>query len=377
MALTFTVWASLSPLANHFETLYGLSATQTSVLVAIPVLLGSIMRVPVGILTDRHGGRKVFTILLLLIVIPLIGVGFANTYTSLLFWAFFLGIAGSSFAASITFVSKWTPKEKQGTALGLNGMGNIGTALAGFLLPTIAIYFGLQWSFWSLVIPVIAMAAMIWFWTPETPKPEERKTMLGALSVLKFKDSWTLSLFYFVTFGAFVAFSIYLPILLVDLYNLSSVDAGMRAAGFVVIATLIRPLGGYLGDKVGAEKVLTFVFTGIVIGSLAISFGMENLIVMTFACLFIAAVCGIGNGAVFKLVPQLFPKATGTVTGIVGAAGGLGGFFPPIFLGSIKDMTGDYVLGFLALAFLSLVCLFINKKQFDQSKVSSFETVKS
>ncbi|MGJ9382646.1 MFS transporter [Salipaludibacillus sp. CF4.18] len=372
MALAFTVWASLSPLANQFQTLYDLTATQKSVLVAVPVLLGSIMRVPIGILADRFGGRKVFTLLLLFTIIPLIGVGLSSSYGSLLFWAFFLGVAGASFAVSITFVSKWTPSDKQGTALGINGLGNFGTALAGFTLPSIAIYFGLQWAFFGLIIPVIVMAALIWFWTPETPKSGEKKTMLGALSVLKFKNSWVLSLFYFVTFGAFVAFGIYLPILLMDLYSLSAVDAGMRAAGFVVIATIARPLGGYLGDKVGAGKVLTFVFSGIVLGALVISFGMASIIVMTIACLVVAAVTGIGNGAVFKLVPDLFPKATGAVTGIVGAAGGLGGFFPPILLGSIKDVTGTYMIGFLGLALLSVVCFIINKRQFDHSKKTTF-----
>ncbi|RKL68439.1 MFS transporter [Salipaludibacillus neizhouensis] len=372
MALAFTVWASLSPLANQFQTLYDLTATQKSVLVAVPVLLGSIMRVPIGILADRFGRRKVFTLLLLFTIIPLIGVGLSSSYGSLLFWAFFLGVAGASFAVSITFVSKWTPSDKQGTALGINGLGNFGTALAGFTLPSIAIYFGLQWAFFGLIIPVIVMAALIWFWTPETPKSGEKKTMLGALSVLRFKNSWVLSLFYFVTFGAFVAFGIYLPILLMDLYALSAVDAGMRAAGFVVIATIARPLGGYLGDKVGAGKVLTFVFSGIVLGALVISFGMASIIVMTIACLVVAAVTGIGNGAVFKLVPDLFPKATGAVTGIVGAAGGLGGFFPPILLGSIKDVTGTYMIGFLGLALLSVVCFIINKRQFDHSKRTTF-----
>lgn len=372
MALAFTVWASLSPLANQFETLYGLTATEKSILVAVPVLLGSVMRVPAGILADRYGGRKTFTFLLLFTVIPLLGVGFSTSFYSLLFWAFLLGVAGASFAVSITFVSKWTPSEKQGTALGINGLGNFGTALAGFTLPTIALLVGLQWTFWVLIIPVVVMAALMWFWTPETPDKGEKKTLMGSLSVLKFKNTWTLSLFYFVTFGAFVAFGIYLPTLLMDLYSLSAVDAGMRAAGFVVVATLARPLGGYLGDKIGAGKVLTVVFLSISLGALVISFGMASIIVMTFACLLVAAVTGVGNGAVFKLVPQLFPKATGAVTGLVGAAGGLGGFFPPILLGSIKDLTGSYTFGFLCLSALSIICLIINKRQFDKSTRKAF-----
>ncbi|MFC5712934.1 nitrate/nitrite transporter [Thalassorhabdus alkalitolerans] len=377
MVFSFTVWASLSPLANQFETIYGLTATQTSVLVAIPVLLGSVMRVPLGILTDQHGGRKVFTALLIFTIIPLIGIGFADSYYSLLIWAFFLGMSGACFAVSITFVAKWTPTEKQGTALGINGMGNIGTALAGAALPTIAVVYGVQWAFWILVVPIVIMAVMIWCWTPETPKPAEKKTLAGTLSVLKHKDSIIFSLFYFVTFGAFVAFGIYLPTLLMSLHDLSAVDAGARAAGFVILATLVRPFGGYAGDKIGAGKAITVVFIGITLGGLVLTFGLENMALMTAACLLIALMCGIGNGAIFKLVPEKFPKSTGAVTGIVGAAGGLGGFFPPILLGMVQDVTGTYMLGFLLLSILALVCFVINLKQYDNTKYTRLVDVKA
>ncbi|MFZ4450917.1 MFS transporter [Salibacterium aidingense] len=371
MMFSFTVWASLSPLAAEFEDIYGLSATEKSVLVAVPVILGSIMRVPLGILADRFGGRKVFTLLLLFTVIPLIGVSFSTSYLMLLFWAFFLGMSGASFAVSITFVSQWTPKEKQGTALGINGIGNIGNALAGFSLPAVVAVVGIQGTFLGLIIPILIMAVLLWFWTPETPRSGEKKTILGSLSVLKFKHSWILSLFYFVTFGAFVAFTMYLPTLLMDLYSISSVDAGARSAGFVVLATLVRPVGGYLGDKWGAGRVLTWVFLGIIIGALAISASLSSLLVITFPCLLVAFMTGIGNGAVFRLVPELFPASTGAVTGIVGAAGGLGGFFPPILLGTIKDATGSYMLGFILLSLLSIVCLVINKLHYHIRQIST------
>ncbi|MFS0864230.1 MFS transporter [Fredinandcohnia sp. 179-A 10B2 NHS] len=368
MAFAFAVWSVISPLASTFQELYGLTSTQKSILVAIPVLLGSVMRIPLGILTDRYGGRKMFTMLFAFLIIPLIGAGFANSIGSLMFWAFFIGMAGTSFAISIAFVSKLTPPEKQGTALGINGMGNIGTAIAGFSIPTIAASFGVQWAFWGLIIPVVIMMVMIWFFTPETPKPTEQKTMLSALSVLKYKNTWTLSLFYFLTFGSFVALGIYLPSLLTDLYGLTPVDAGLRAAGFVVVATFIRPVGGILADKIGAGKILTFVYIGFAIGATTIVIGMNSIIIMTIACLFIAVMAGLGNGSVFKLVPQLFPKETGAVTGIVGAWGGLGGFFPPILMGIVKDMTGNYILGFILLAVLAVVCLLINKVIFDNKQ---------
>ncbi|WP_100405391.1 MFS transporter [Bacillus solitudinis] len=366
MAVAFTAWTSLSPLINHYEAMYNLTSTQKSVLVALPVLLGSILRIPIGILTDRFGGRRVFSVLLLVSIIPLVGISFANSYESLLLWALLLGIPGTSFAVSVTFVSKWTVKEKQGTALGINATGNIGTAVAGFLLPTLAVLLSIQTTFLVLIVPLLLMAILIWFFTPDSREPGEKKSLFSALSILKFKNSWILSLFYFVTFGSFVAFGIYLPTLLMDLFDLSAVDAGFRSAGFVVLATLIRPLGGYLGDKIGAGKVLTYVFIVIAFGGFTIGFGMHSMLIMTVACLSVALASGIGNGAVFKFVPQLFPVNTGAVTGVVGAAGGLGGFFPPIFLGMIKDVAGTYMLGFLLLSLLAVVCLFVNRRQFDQ-----------
>lgn len=368
MTFAFTVWAVLSPLASTFQEMYHLTSTQKSILVAIPVLLGSIMRIPLGILTDRYGGRKMFTGLLLFTIIPLIGAGFANSYGVLMFWAFFIGMAGTSFAISIAFVSKLTPPQKQGTALGINAMGNIGTAIAGFAIPSIAVAFGVQWAFWSLIIPIVAMIILIWFFTPDTPKPTEHTTILQALSVLKYKNTWTLSLFYFVTFGSFVALGIYLPSLLTDLYGLSPVDAGLRAAGFVVVATLTRPIGGLLADKVSAGKILTFVYIGIAIGAIVVAFGMKDIVIMRIGVIFIAIMAGLGNGSVFKLVPDLFPKTTGAVTGIVGAWGGLGGFFPPILMGIVKDVTGNYVLGFILLGVLAIVCLIVNKFMFDKKQ---------
>lgn len=372
MAISFLTWSVFSPLASTFQEIYELSATEKSVLVAIPVLLGSIMRIPLGIYTDRFGGRKMFTSLLLFTIIPLLGAGVSNSYRMLLFWALFLGVAGAAFAVSVTFVSKLTPPEKQGTALGINAMGNIGTALAGFTIPSIAATFGIEWSFWGLIIPTLIMAILIWVATPETPKPTEHKTLIGALSVLKFGKTWVLSLFYFVTFGSFVALGIYLPTMLIDLYGLTPVDAGFRAAVFVVAATVCRPIGGYLGDKIGAGRILTYVYIGITILAFVIAFGMENIYIMTISCLLVAVCSGLGNGSVFKLVPDLFPKDTGAVTGIVGAWGGLGGFFPPILMGIVKDITGNYILGFILFGLLALICLIVNRVIFDRRKKQAF-----
>lgn len=376
MTASFAVWTVFSPLANTFQQMFGLTSTEKSILVAIPVLLGSVMRIPLGILTDRYGGRKLFSFLLLFLMIPLIGAGFANSYEMMLFWAFFIGMAGTAFTISITFVSKLTPPEKQGTALGINAVGNIGTAVASFSVPIVASMFGIQWAFWIFLIPVAVMLLFIWYGTPETPELNEKKSILHSLSVLKYKHTWVLSLFYFVTFGSYVSFGIYLPTLLMDVYGLSSVDAGLRAAGFIVIATIFRPIGGSLADKIGTQRILTFVFPGMTIGAFVIGFGMENILIMTVASLFVSVMSGLGNGAVFKLVPEIFPHETGAVTGVVGAWGGLGGFFPPIMMGIFKDLTGSYLLGLILFGLLSAVCFVIYRLIFSKSYSGTLSTEK-
>ncbi|SDN77278.1 MFS transporter [Alkalicoccus daliensis] len=370
MLVAFTAWAAFSPLINQFGQTYNLSATEQSILVAIPVLLGSVMRIPLGILTEKYGGRKMYTALLLFLVLPLLATGFANSYLTLLICALFLGMAGTAFAISMTFVSKWTPKEKQGTALGINAMGNAGTAIAAFLLPTIALMWGVEWVFWGLILPVLIMAAVIWFFTPETPSAGTNRTVKGELSILKYKDTWVLSLFYFVTFGLFVAMGIYLPTLLINVYDLSAVDAGMRAAGFVLLATFVRPVGGYLADKYDPGKMMSQLFAGIVVCAAVIAPAVGNIFIFTAASLLLAVLSGMGSGVVFKMVPSIFAKSTGAATGIVGAAGGLGGFFPPIMLGVIRDLTGAYTIAFILLAVVSLVCFSFNKMEYDKKTVT-------
>ncbi|MFT9850168.1 MFS transporter [Aneurinibacillus sp. REN35] len=372
MVVAFAVWASLSPMASQLQKLFDLTATQKSILVATPVLLGSIMRIPLGIMTDRYGGKKMYTLLMLFLIIPLVGISFANSYNAYLFWAFFIGMAGTSFAVAIAYVSRWYPAEQQGTVLGITGMGNFGNAVAGFIIPTLAVAFGLSNVFLILAGAVLVTAVVFWFTTKELPKPEQTKTFAQALSVVKFKNTWLLSAFYFLTFGSFVAFSIYLPTLLQDLFNVSAVDAGLRAAGFVVIATLMRPIGGYLGDKIGAGRILTYVFLMMIFSGILISFMTSSIVAFSIGCLTISFLAGIGNGAVFKLVPTLFPGSTGAVTGFVGAAGGLGGFFPPIIMGTVKDMTGSYFMGFFFFVAFAVLCLILNKRFFDNKNNASF-----
>ncbi|UOF92066.1 NarK/NasA family nitrate transporter [Fodinisporobacter ferrooxydans] len=362
MVVAFTCWAAISPLAVLLQKTYHLSATQKSILVAIPVLLGSVMRIPLGMATDRFGGRKVYSLLMLFLVIPAIGLANAHSYMAYVGWAFLLGMAGTSFAVGIASVSKWYPPNEQGLVLGITGMGNIGTAVAGFALPTIAKTSGISSAFWALVAPVVIAAVAIFLFTKDPVVSKKAQPASQQFAVMKNKMVWVLSLFYFVTFGGFVAFGNYLPSLLVDVFKITPIDAGMRAAGFVVLATLVRPIGGYLADKFGASKMLSLIFILLSACALILSVALSNIIAMTIACLLTAALVGIGNGTVFKLVPQYFPTTTGIVTGIVGAAGGIGGFFPPIVMGIIKDATGGYALGFVFLLVFTFSCLLVNGK---------------
>lgn len=359
-AVSFALWGLIAALAPTFAQTYGLSAKSKSLMIAIPVLLGSIGRLPAGMLADRFGGRKVFTALLLVSAIPAIGIGLSNSYIQLFWLGVFIGVAGTSFAIGVSFTSRWFSRDQQGTALGIFGMGNIGQSIAVFGAPVLALWL----ASWRPVFYIFAAVSLVWgvvFYllardAVSTVKP---KTWSENLRVLRNSPlAWVLSLFYFLTFGGFVAFSIYLPTLLKDLFKLTPADAGARTAGFVLLATFMRPLGGMLADRWGGARVLVGVFIGI--AALGAMMGCPFMPTFTVGALGAAAALGLGNGAVFKLVPEHFPKETGTVTGLVGAFGGLGGFFPPLVLGIIRDATGGYAIGFVLLALSAILCLVVN-----------------
>lgn len=361
--LSFAVWSLLSPLAPQFQKTFQLTDTQTGVLLAVPVLLGSVARIPMGILTDRYGGRRVFTALLLFSVVPVVFMGTISSYAMLLFWGFWLGIAGSSFAVGVPFVSRWFNARDQGTALGIYGVGNIGTAVAAYLVPWIAGSFGWPYAFWAFAPLLAAAALLFWLLAEDAPGAPKAGSISQSLEVVKRERlSWAFSLFYFVTFGGFVATSAFLPKLLVDWFDLPKIDAGLRMAGFVVLATAMRPLGGYLSDRFGGARLLAGVFSiaPLVAIGLAVQALGPNISTVTVFCLTLGGLLGLGNGAVFKLVAQYFPRNTGIVTGVVGAAGGIGGFFPPMVMGYVRDHTGSYALGLLLLAAFILLCLAVD-----------------
>lgn len=359
-AICFAAWGLISAFAPVFRQRFHLTASQTALLVAVPVLLGSLARIPVGMLTDRFGGRIIFALLTAFVALPLLAVPNASGLRQLLTVAFFLGMAGSSFATGVGYVSRWYPMERQGSALGIYGLGNIGQSAAVFLGPVIALRYGFGTVYrgmatlcaiWAVVFFVLARNA------PVTVRPKSVGEMLRVLGSERL--AWVLSAFYFLTFGGFVAFSIYLPTLLKDDFGLKPADAGLRTAGFVVLATLMRPMGGWLSDKIGGARVLSGVFFAIALFALLL--GWKAMVPFTVGALGCAALLGIGNGAVFQLVPRYFPTERATVTGLVGAMGGMGGFFPPLLLGLFRDRIGVIWPGFILLAATALAMWCINR----------------
>ncbi|MFZ2491773.1 MAG: MFS transporter [Thermoanaerobaculia bacterium] len=354
-AVCFAVFGSVSALMPLLKKQLGLDPVQVSIAIALPVLLGSLGRIPLGILTDRMGGRKIFSIVMALTIVPAVLMGFVDSYTQLLVYGFFLGIGLASFSVGVAYVSRWFPPEAQGKALGIYGAGNFGQSLASFGAPLIAAAFGLRWGFW--VFAILTALWLLYFLAKaeNAPSAVRPKSVAEALAPLREMDAWVLSLYYFLTFGGFVAMSVYLPTFLTDIFKLTPQDAGMRTAGFAVVATLLRPYGGSLADRIGGQKILAWVFPGVALTALLMAF--PTMPTFTIGALGMAAVVGLGNGAVFKLVPEYFPKTVGSVTGLVGAAGGLGGFFPPLVLGYVKRSTGAFTLGFIFLGVFALLCL--------------------
>jgi len=358
-AVAFVGWSLIAPLGKRFQDDLDLTNTRTLMLTAVPVVLGSLLRIPVGVLTDRLGGRVMFPVVLVVSAVPALIFGFVEGYAALIVVGFFLGIAGSSFAVGVPFVAGWYAKERQGFALGVYGMGNIGTAIAAFAAPAIVDWLGRE-ALGILTAVLLLATALVFYRMAEDP-PRGPAANYGAVLRSGWK-LWRLALLYFVTFGGFVAMAVFLPKLLRDWFDISLTNAGLRAAGFTVVATLARPVGGLLSDRIGSATVLVFVFVGAGLDAAWLAHISANptWLPVTIACLTLAGFLGLGNGAVFKAVPLDFPQSTGAATGIVGAAGGLGGFFPPVVMGIVKDHFDTYALGFFGLLVFTVICLVVS-----------------
>jgi NNP family nitrate/nitrite transporter-like MFS transporter len=357
--ICFTSWGLVAPLAKHLQTPNGWSDTQVLLLAAVPVLCGSLLRLPAGWLADRFGGRLIFTVTMVLSVVPALLLGYVTSYDALLVVGFFMGAAGSAFAVGVPFVVGWYERSRQGFAVGAYALGTIGPAIALLVVPRTLDRYGQAYLGWGMAVILLLGAGMMWFLSsdaPNPPKPTRYGDTLGAGWRL-----WRLALLYFLTFGAFVAMFTFLQKLLTKWFAITDVDAGARAAGFAAIAVAARPVGGWLADRYGGATVLTAAFAGIAVDGavLAAVASHPTMLTVSIACLTMGVFLGVGSGAVFKLVPQEFPENPRAATGIVGAVGGIGGFFPPVVMGLIKGWTGSFALGFVGLLLFCSVCFWV------------------
>ena len=356
--VNFWAWALIGPLGNSYGEALGLTGVQQSVLVAVPVIVGSLGRIPVGALTDRIGARTMFPVVTLLTILPVLFIGFvADTYAQMLVGGFFLGLGGTAFAIGVPAVNAWFAPERRGTALGFFGLGMGGTAISAFTTVRLTDAYGPKTPF-VLVACVLAVYALVSGLLlrdkPGRPRPQG-SFLARTWATARIPATGQLSLLYALGFGGFVAFSVYLPTYLVNAYDLTASDAAARTAGFVVLAVAMRPVGGTLSDKVGPVPVLLASFVAAAVLALVAALELPLVPVATIAFLGLAAALGASSGAVFALVAQVAPAdKVGAVTGIVGAAGGLGGFFPPLVMGAVYDRLGDYSLGYVLLAVSAL-----------------------
>ncbi|KYC71186.1 hypothetical protein B4099_1995 [Heyndrickxia coagulans] len=350
------IWVILSSLLTYIKGDIPLTPGEASWVTSIPVILGSLFRVPVGFYANRLGARVLFTFSFLFLLIPVFYLSIAQSFWGLAASGFLIGVAGATFSIGVTSLPKYYPKERHGTINGIYGMGNLGTAVTTFTAPVIANMAGWRTTVKLFCILLIVFALLNFFFG-DRHEPKVNVSFAEELKkVYRDRRLWFLSIFYFITFGSFVAFTVYLPNFLVSNFSLAKVDAGMRTAGFILLATLLRPLGGFLSDKYNPYTVLAFTFIGLTISGILLSFSL-GITLFTIGCLAVAFCAGIGNGAVFKLVPLYFSNQAGTVNGIVAAAGGLGGFFPPLLLTFVYGLTKSYAIGFMSLSEVALASL--------------------
>ncbi|MBC2997774.1 nitrate/nitrite transporter [Staphylococcus epidermidis] len=362
----FMAWSIISPLMPFISQDVDISPGQISVILAIPVILGSVLRVPFGYLTNIVGAKWVFFWSFIVLLLPIFLLGQAQSPGMLMLSGFFLGIGGAIFSVGVTSVPKYFSKDKVGLANGIYGVGNIGTAVSSFCAPVLAGAIGWQNTVRSYLI-ILSIFAILMFLLGDKNEPKVKIPLMAQVKDLsKNYKLYYLSLWYFITFGAFVAFGIFLPNFLVDHFSIDKVDAGIRSGIFIALATFLRPVGGVIGDKFNAVQALIIDFVIMIIGALILSLS-SHIVLFTIGCLAISICAGIGNGLIFKLVPSYFSKEAGSANGIVSMMGGLGGFFPPLVITFVTSITGSSHLAFFFLAIFGVIALItmihLNKKE--------------
>ena len=362
----FMAWSIISPLMPFISQDVDISPGQISVILAIPVILGSVLRVPFGYLTNIVGAKWVFFWSFIVLLLPIFLLGQAQSPGMLMLSGFFLGIGGAIFSVGVTSVPKYFSKDKVGLANGIYGVGNIGTAVSSFCAPVLAGAIGWQNTVRSYLI-ILSIFAILMFCLGDKNEPKVKIPLMAQVKDLsKNYKLYYLSLWYFITFGAFVAFGIFLPNFLVDHFSIDKVDAGIRSGIFIALATFLRPVGGVIGEKFNAVQALIIDFVIMIIGALILSLS-SHIVLFTIGCLAISICAGIGNGLIFKLAPSYFSKEAGSANGIVSMMGGLGGFFPPLVITFVTSITGSSHLAFFFLAIFGVIALItmihLNKKE--------------
>ncbi|MBL8882680.1 MAG: NarK/NasA family nitrate transporter [Hyphomicrobium sp.] len=369
----FAVWTIFSIIGVRIKDELGLTETQFGLLVGTPILTGSLSRILLGIWTDRYGGRVVYTATMLSASVATVLLSFAQTYQQMLLAALGVGLAGGSFAIGVAYVSRFFPQGKQGTALGIFGVGNVGAAVTKFGAPFLLVAYGWQTValVWAGVLAL--MAGVFWFTTHDDPvlvarraRGEAPKAFLMELSPLKDVRVWRFAFYHFFVFGAFVALALWLPRYLIGVYGFDIKTAGMIGALYSIPASIFRAYGGVLSDRVGARSVMYWTFTVCALATFILAIppadytlhGIKGQMSFHFevgplAFVLVAFVLGffmsLGKAAVFKHIPTYYPGNVGAVGGLVGMIGGLGGFVLPIAFGALNDLTGLWSSCFMLL----------------------------
>lgn len=371
LLINFWAWSLLSPISDKLSAILATSSLSLAVLLSTPVIIGSIGRIVLGVLTDKFGGRNVFIVTSLFVALVTVLLPHMNSYGSLIVIAALLGFGGAAFSIGIPFISAWFPPAKRGLAIGIYSIGNAGTAISGFLTPSLYNAFGFVATTYLVAVLLVIIAIVIFLFAHEAPTWRASKVSALAQTTLALKQrlTWDLSSIYIVSFGAYVAFGVYLPVILHTKHNLSLTDAAARAAVFVLIATLARPVGGYLSDHYGAKKIIPPALLLIFLLAMFIAFQNTLAITTTAAYLSLAFILGTTNGAVFALIGRSAPQnLVGSIGGIVGAIGGLGGFLPPLILGMTYDLSNTYMYAYLMLAVTTVISLAYVSRRFRDKK---------
>lgn len=357
----FATWTLVGALAPLYREALRLSAVQTGWLVTVPVLAGALARLPVGMLADRFGAHRVLWILLALLSVPALLAGWSGSYGGLLAWGGLLGFSGAAFSAGLQYVSQRFPPERRGLALGIFGAGNAGAAFSAWFAPAASAAWGRS-SVFLFYAATLAITAAAFALLGRPPAAARAPTGRAAFGALRSAEAWVLAYYFVVTFGGFLALSVHLPTVLVEAYGLSPEAAGRHVAVFALAGTLARPLGGYAADRLGATRILYAAFPGV--AALALFLSSEPAHFAGTGVVFALGVTlGAGNGAVTKLIAEQFPRQVGSVSGLVGAAGSLGGLLLPLAQGLGQDLIGSYVFGFLVLAALASSALVLQLRR--------------